>query len=160
MTKGLYILLITILINFLAQGSKYFIDWYRLGKRDWRVIFSTGGLPSSHSATVTTLALVVGVLEGFGSTLFAISLVLALIVMHDAMGVRREAGKHAEIINELVGDFEELLSEIGKHGIMDNPLYDKKLKILLGHKPIEVLSGFVFGILVPIPILIIFPFVG
>lgn len=160
MTKGLYIILITISINLLAQGSKYFIDWYRLGKRDWRVIFSTGGLPSSHSATVTTLALVVGVIEGFGSTMFAIALVLALIVMHDAMGVRREAGKHAEILNELVADFEELLTEIGKHGIMDNPLYDKKLKILLGHKPIEVLTGFIFGIIVPLPILFFFPFLG
>ncbi|MGL4662387.1 MAG: divergent PAP2 family protein [Culicoidibacterales bacterium] len=160
MTKGLYIILITISINLLAQGSKYFIDWYRLGKRDWRVIFSTGGLPSSHSATVTALAIVVGTVEGFGSTMFAISLVLALIVMHDAMGVRREAGKHAEVLNELVADFEELLAEIGKHGIMDNPLYDKKLKILLGHKPVEVLTGFLFGIIVPLPILFFFPFVG
>lgn len=160
MTKGLYIICITVAINLLAQGSKYFIDWYRLGKRDWRVIFSTGGLPSSHAATVTALAVVVGAIEGFGSTMFAIALILALIVMHDAMGVRREAGRHAEILNELVADFEELLSEIGKHGIMDNPLYDKKLKILLGHKPVEVLTGFIFGIFVPLPILIFFPFVG
>lgn len=160
MTKGLYIILITLAINLLAQGSKYFIDWYRFGKRDWRIIFSTGGFPSSHSATVTTLALVVGVVEGFGSTLFALALVLAMIVMHDAMGVRREAGKHAEVLNELVGDFEELLAEIGKRGIMDNPLYDKKLKILLGHQPMEVLAGFAFGIIVPLPILLFFPFIG
>lgn len=157
MTNGLYIILITILVNLLAQGSKYFIDWYRFGKRDWRVVFSTGGLPSSHSATVTALALLVGSVEGFGSTLFAIALVFALVVMHDAMGVRLEAGKHAEILNELVGDFGELLQEIGKHGIMDNPVYEKKLKILLGHKPVEVLAGFGFGIIATLPFLYLLP---
>lgn len=158
MTKGLYILLVAIMVNFLAQGSKYFIDWYRLGKRDWRIIFSTGGLPSSHSATVTSLAILVGVVEGFGSAIFAVALIFALVVMHDAMGVRREAGKHAEVLNELVEDLADLVDEVGKHGVMDNPLYEKKLKILLGHKPLEVLAGFVFGIIATLPFLYFFPF--
>lgn len=157
MSKGLYILLLTVAVNFLAQGSKYFIDWYRIGKRDWRVVFSTGGLPSSHSATVTALALFVGVVEGFDSVVFAIALIFAFVVMHDAMGVRFEAGKHAAILNELIIDFGELLDEIGKHGIMDNPLYDKKLKILLGHKPVEVLAGFIFGIITTCILVCIFP---
>jgi acid phosphatase family membrane protein YuiD len=102
----------------------------------WRRLIDTGGLPSAHSALVSGLTVGVGVSEGFGSTYFAISLVFALIVMYDALSLRREAGKHADILNELL-----LLSTI-REAFKER----EALKELLGHTPLEVVAGAILGV--------------
>lgn len=122
---------------------------YFIAAREWRpsLAFSTGGMPSSHSAAVTSLTTAVGITSGFDSALFAISAVFAIIVMFDAAGVRRHAGHHAAEINRLVDEFNAFVKEIKNH----NKEYTReKLKELLGHQPSEVLTGGIFGILTAI----------
>ena len=103
---------------------------------NWRRLIDTGGLPSAHSAFVTGLATGVGVADGLGSSTFAIASVFALIVMYDALSLRREAGKHADVLNEL------LLLSIIQEAFQER----EALKELLGHTPLEVLAGAALGI--------------
>ena len=103
---------------------------------DWERLFGDGGMPSGHSATVTALAITAGLEYGLGSAYFALAATLAVIVMHDAMGVRLEAGKHAKALNELL----ELLSS--------DLETDVKLKELLGHTPMQVIVGALLGLVV------------
>lgn len=121
---------------FVAQILKTLIFAYLEKQVNWRRMVETGGLPSAHSALVVGLAAGVGLNDGWQSTAFAISLVYALVVMYDAIGIRREAGKHADLLNELL-----LISVI-------RDLYKQreKLKELLGHTPIEVFAGALIGI--------------
>ena len=130
-------LLISIFSCLSAQALKVFIGYTYTKKLDKSLFFGTGGMPSSHSALVVSLATSIGIAEGLHSPLFALALVFALIVMYDAAGVRRAAGKHAEVINVLV----ERLQNIGITA-------DEKLKELLGHSPIEVVIGALWGILI------------
>lgn len=102
----------------------------------WRRLIDTGGLPSAHSAFVCGLASGVGVHDGVDSTAFALAFVFAAVVMYDALSLRREAGKHADILNELL-----LLSFI-----RDAFREREALKELLGHTPVEVLAGAALGI--------------
>ena len=97
-------------------------------------LMGDGGMPSGHSATVTALAVTAGIEYGFDSPLFAVAAVLAIIVMHDAMGVRLEAGKHAKAINELL----ELFSSDTENEV--------KLKEFLGHTPLQVFFGALLGL--------------
>lgn len=119
-----------------AQALKVLIDYGRTKEVNRSLFFGTGGMPSSHSAFVVALAASIGTAEGFHSPLFAIALVFAFIVMYDAAGVRRAAGKQAEVINMLMESLENM-------GITP----DEKLKELLGHSPIEVVAGALWGIL-------------
>lgn len=100
-------------------------------------LFGDGGMPSGHSATVTSLAVVSALQYGFGSFEFAITAVLAIIVCHDAMGVRLETGKQAILLNELVKSFEVLSTR---------ELPEVKLKEFVGHTPVQVLAGIAVGI--------------
>lgn len=97
-----------------------------------------GGMPSGHSATVCALAATAAVEYGLGSPAFAISVILAVVVMHDAMGVRRQAGEHAKAINELM----EMLA--------GDTAPEEKLQELLGHTPLQVILGGVLGVAVGI----------
>lgn len=99
----------------------------------------TGGMPSSHSAMVTALATGVGLTQGFGSPLFAVCAVFALIVMYDATGVRHSSGQQARLLNELVGELRAVVRE----GFAPLPL-----RVLMGHTYLEVLVGSVLGIVV------------
>lgn len=101
------------------------------------VFFGTGGMPSSHSAFVVAMAASIGTTEGLHSPIFAVALVFALVVMYDAAGVRRAAGKHAQVINTL-------MTRLKNIGITR----DEKLKELLGHSPIEVFVGALWGIMI------------
>lgn len=101
-------------------------------------IFGSGGMPSSHSATVVSMAASVGLAEGFGSSVFAVSLVLAFVVMYDAAGVRRAAGQHAFQINAIM----DMLAE------PDSEARINKLKEILGHTPAEVGAGALLGLIV------------
>ncbi len=104
-----------------------------------RRLWETGGMPSSHSATVTALATSVGISYGAASPLFAISSIFAIIVMHDAAGIRRAAGKQASALNRIGATLSK---------IFDERFDEEHLKELLGHNPIEVLTGALLGIAV------------
>lgn len=110
-------------------------------ERRWRpgAFMETGGMPSSHSAMVTALATGVGLTQGFGSPLFAVSAVFALIVMYDATGVRHSSGQQARLLNELVGELRAVVRE----GFAPLPL-----RVLMGHTYLEVLIGSLLGIVV------------
>ncbi len=104
---------------------------------DFSRLIGDGGMPSGHSATVTSLATSIGLVLGFGSPEFAIAGILAVIVCHDAMGVRLETGKQAVVLNELVKAFEALTSK---------QLPEVRLKEFVGHTPVQVLAGILVGI--------------
>ena len=131
------IIFVCILSWFTAQLLKVLICFWQEKKFDLKLFFSSGGMPSSHSAFVSSLGICVGLESGFDSELFAICFVFGLIVMYDASGVRRAAGKQAQVINIIVENIEGLGIKI-----------DEKLKELLGHSPIEVISGAILGIVV------------
>ena len=122
---------------FIAQVIKIIIELIRKKKLKLSLIMSSGGMPSSHSSFVVAVTTVLGLTEGFDSPIFALGAIVSLVVMYDASGVRRAAGKHAKIINEM-------LAGIENSGIV----LDKKLKEMLGHTPIEVLCGAILGITV------------
>ncbi len=123
---------------FVAQVLKTAIHAIIHKKLTWERMVGDGGMPSGHSATVTSLAVISGLSCGFGSFEFAVTAILATVVCHDAMGVRREAGKQAMLLNELVKAFEDLTRE---------DLPEVKLKEFVGHTPIQVLAGITIGIL-------------
>ena len=128
---------ISILACFLAQFIKIFTGkekFIQLSR-----IVTSGGMPSSHSSFVTSLATLVGIEKGFNSTDFAISSVFALIIMYDATGVRRAVGKQAAILNQILDDIQHK-----KH------IEQKRLKELIGHTPKEVLFGAILGIITAI----------
>lgn len=104
---------------------------------DFERMVGDGGMPSGHSATVTSLSVFCGLSFGFGSFQFAVTAILAIIVCHDAMGVRLETGKQAEVINELTKTIELLSSKEWNQ---------EKLKEFVGHTPIQVLAGILLGI--------------
>lgn len=103
------------------------------------VLTSSGGMPSSHSATVTSLAAACGILEGSASAAFIVAVFLGIIVVYDALNVRLEAGKHAEVLNKLN---EERVHE-GKEA-----LFEKPLKTTIGHTLPEIIAGIAIGLIV------------
>lgn len=130
------ILLVAIAACLIAQVLKLIIDLIQNGKVSAKVLTTTGGMPSAHSALVTALATGVGQGLGWKSAEFAIAAIFAIIVMYDAAGVRQAAGKQARILNQMV---EELFSE-------DHKFNEEKLKELLGHTPVQVIAGSILGI--------------
>lgn len=123
----------------LAQVLKIPIHYFRTGERDWSLLLRAGGMPSSHSALVTGTAHGIGLAQGFNSPLFALAVAFAMVVIYDATGIRRQAGRHAEIINAMVND---LLEGHPEHG-------SEKLKEVLGHSPGEAVVGILMGIIIP-----------
>lgn len=119
----------------IAQIAKTITSGYKEKRINFRRLVGTGGMPSSHSAFVTSLATAIGIVDGWDTTIFALATVFALIVMYDAAGVRRAAGKQAQVLNLIVAD------------INKNDFHPERLKELLGHTPVEVLVGALFGIL-------------
>jgi acid phosphatase family membrane protein YuiD len=111
--------------------------YFRTHRRiNLRLLVGAGGMPSAHSALVSSLATSIGLTEGWDSTLFLLSLALALIIMTDATGVRRAAGQQAAILNEMMDDFYQ-----------HHPIKPGRLKELLGHTPVQVIVGAVLGII-------------
>jgi len=130
------IIVTSVIAWFTAQLIKVIIVLIRDRKFDVERFVGSGGMPSAHSAFVVSLSIAVGITEGFGSAVFAVSMVLALIVMYDATGIRRAAGEQAKLLNQIVG----------KWGRKEFP--DVELKELLGHTPVQVIMGALVGILV------------
>ncbi|XP_075480248.1 uncharacterized protein LOC142520968 [Primulina tabacum] len=120
----------------IAQSIKLVTSWYKENHWDLKQLVGSGGMPSSHSATVVALALAVGLQDGFGGSLFATAFVLACVVMYDATGVRLHAGRQAEVLNQIVC---ELPAE--------HPLAESRpLRELLGHTPSQVIAGALLGL--------------
>ena len=111
---------------------------------------STGGMPSSHSAAVTSLTTAIAYESGLDSPLFAVSAIFAVIVMFDATGIRYQAGQQALIINQMRLDFQTFVQEAKGWQQKDGQQKIKELKTLLGHKPSEVFAGAVTGILISV----------
>jgi uncharacterized protein len=121
----------------LAQIIKVPLDYLRFKTWDWALLLRAGGMPSSHSALVAACAHSTGLFYGFDSPVFALAGVIAMVVIYDATGIRRQAGKHAEIINAMIRDL--------AHG---HPLQEKQLREVLGHTPLEALGGTIFGLVI------------
>ena len=126
-----------IMAAFFAQVLKFIIYTLKSERINFKIFTTTGGMPSSHSAGVMGLATSIGLIAGFDSLVFAVSFGFALITMYDAAGVRRAAGKTAACLNKMMDDFY-------KHDVQ---AIGGKLKELLGHTPLEVIMGAIFGIL-------------
>lgn len=121
----------------LAQVIKIPLDYFRTRRWNWALLFTTGGMPSSHSSLMTATTLAIGLYYGLDSPLFAIGVAITMIVVYDAAGVRQQAGIHARRINVLFG---ELL-----HG---HPINQKDLREVIGHTPLEVTGGILLGLAV------------
>lgn len=131
-------LLVALSSWFWAQLIKTIIHAIVTKKVDFTRLVGDGGMPSGHSATVSSLAVSAAMVYGLGSFEFAIALIFAIVVCKDAMGVRLETGKQAAIINDIVEAFNVLTSE--------EKLPDAKLKEFVGHTPLQVIAGILLGI--------------
>ncbi|MDN3016770.1 divergent PAP2 family protein [Paenibacillus sp. BSR1-1] len=144
MNKGVYLALFSIA---LAQGVKIPIHYFK--KKEWRpeLFFGTGGMPSSHSAGVSTLTTYIALQRGLPTVDFALSLVYGLIVMYDAQGVRRQTGELTLKVNSMNDLIEKIQKDESVEFKEEKP---KKLKEMLGHEPEEVIGGALLGVLVGI----------
>ncbi len=124
---------------FIAQFYKVVSAIVSKKKFEIKRLWNTGGMPSSHSSAVSSLATAIGITQGLYTPLFAAVVVLAIIVMHDAAGIRRAAGQQAGVLNKIT---ESLTS------LFDERFSNKQLKELLGHTPVEVFVGAILGIAV------------
>ncbi|KAI8109250.1 hypothetical protein M9435_005662 [Picochlorum sp. BPE23] len=122
---------------FLAQFFKIFTKWYKTGIFSVGAFFDSGGMPSSHSSLCAAVTTAVGIHHGLGSSLFAVCTCFSVIVMYDAMGVRRHAGLQAQVLNAVVNDLLE-----------GHPVSERKLKEVLGHTPRQVMCGAILGLTV------------
>jgi acid phosphatase family membrane protein YuiD len=119
----------------IAQVIKVPLTFITTREWDWALLLRAGGMPSSHSALVAGVAHAIGLSEGYGTPLFALCFVLAVIVIYDATGIRRQAGIHASIINKMITDLAS-----------GHPLKQEELREVLGHTPLEALAGMLLGI--------------
>ncbi|HEY2420575.1 MAG TPA: divergent PAP2 family protein, partial [Neobacillus sp.] len=127
-----YPILAALLGMLIAQFVKIPIHFFMSREIKWKLLFSTGGMPSSHTSTIISLTTAIGLISGFNSDDFAICVVVSGIVIYDATGIRRQAGFHAEILNKLLTDFNRLIKSV-KDPNLKYPESQKKLKELLGH---------------------------
>ena len=130
-------LCVPLLVWLAIQIVKFITDWIVNKKPNFKRLFGAGGMPSSHSAVVATLTTLIGQEYGVESGIFAMSCVFSAIVMYDAAGVRRAAGKQATLLNKLV-------ENAANSGIV----VSEKLVEVLGHTPLQVLVGAIIGVLV------------
>ena len=128
---------VSLLAWFIAQLLKVILTLIFNKKLDIRRFIGAGGMPSSHSALVVSLATSVGQFEGYNSPIFALALTFSLIVMYDAAGVRRAAGKQAAVLNEILEQIHT-----------NRSIPEEKLKELLGHTPVEVIAGALLGFVI------------
>ena len=133
-----------------AQVLKTVIYSIMYKKFSWHRFFGDGGMPSAHSATVSALAIVVGNSCGYGSATFGLAVIFAVVVMHDALGVRRETGKQAVTLLTIADVIKNYIDE------QDLNLKTEKLKVLVGHTPSQVFFGAILGIVVAIIYIILF----
>ena len=133
------VLITTMIAWALAQIVKPPLYYLINHKWSWAPLFSPGGMPSSHSALMVSATVAIGLHDGFNTPIFALACASTVVVLYDAAGVRRQAGIHAQKINVLIN---ELLS--------GHPISEKQLREVLGHTPLEVVGGVVWGIIVSV----------
>lgn len=131
------IIFTTLLAWFIAQTFKVLLGVITEKRFNFKWFVGTGGMPSSHAAAVSALATSVGLHEGFATPLFAIALLFAIVVLFDAQGVRHASGRQAEVLNRILDDI-----------YWKKRIKEDRLKELLGHTPVEVLTGTAVGIVV------------
>jgi len=131
---------------FLAQVIKIPLDYLYTRRWNWALLLSVGGMPSSHTSLLASATVAIGLYYGFDNPLFALGVAITMVVTYDAAGVRRQAGIHAQRINMV---FQELLR--------GHPIDQKELREVLGHTPLEVTGGILFGILVAFLVWLIWP---
>lgn len=131
------VLIAGLLAWLIAQSLKVPLEYRHTHKINWSVLFSAGGMPSSHSALMVATTLAIGLFYGFDSPLFALAIAITMVVTYDASNIRRQAGIHAQKINFII---EELFA--------GRPISDETLKEVLGHTPKEVAAGVVLGCVV------------
>lgn len=129
------ILFSALLSWFIAQCLKIPFEYMRSQTVDWSLLLKAGGMPSSHTALISSMAYAVGLHAGFDTPLFGMSVVMAMIVIYDATGVRREAGRQAAVLNDI-------LEDLAKGKLKTQ----KRLREMLGHSPTEVFGGMVLGL--------------
>lgn len=129
-------LIIPIVLWFLIQTFKVITELIKTKKLNFKRIMGAGGMPSSHSAVVTSIATLIGKDAGFDSMLFALSVILACVVMYDAAGIRRAAGKQAVLLNKIVNT----------PGLSNLEVQEKLVEVL-GHSPVQVFVGAIIGII-------------
>ncbi len=128
----------------IGQAIKLVTEYISRRRWNWVLLFSAGGMPSSHSALMASVTLSTGLYAGFNSPLFGLAVAISVVVIYDATGIRRQAGIHAQKINMLLN---ELFS--------GQPISEEQLKEVLGHTPIEAAGGVVLGIVVALLIWLI-----
>ena len=131
-------LIAAILAWFIAQVIKVVLVLVEEKRFDFGKMISSGGMPSSHSATVCALSTATALQYGPNSFEFAMAAIFALVVMYDAIGVRQESGKQAQVLNDMI----EIFTHMGKK--ID---VEKQLKEFIGHTPLQVLCGAILGII-------------
>ena len=124
----------------IAQILKLLINWRVKHTLDWRRMFGMGGMPSSHTAFLVAMTVMVGAREGLDSTLFAMTFAFTAVVVYDAMGVRYQTGEQSKVINRIL---HEMLVE-GKK------LTEEKMQELVGHTPLELAFGGLIGLITPV----------
>jgi acid phosphatase family membrane protein YuiD len=129
------IFLITLVVWVLAQMTKVLLGVFKEKRFNFRWLIGTGGMPSSHTAGASALATSVGLGYGFNNPLFAVAAAFAMVTMFDAQGVRRATGFQATILNKMMDDI-----------YWKGQIEEQRLKELVGHTPVEVLAGFIFGV--------------
>jgi acid phosphatase family membrane protein YuiD len=122
-----------------AQALKIPLDFLQSHHWNWASFFAAGGMPSSHSALITSTAMAVGLYHGFDTPLFALAVAAAMVIVYDAAGVRRQAGMHAQKINILVNEL-----------LQGHPISQQELREVLGHTPLEAVGGVLLGLVLAI----------
>jgi acid phosphatase family membrane protein YuiD len=122
----------------IAQAIKTGVILFQEKRLDWNYMISSGGMPSAHTATVCSLATSIAMTEGMGSTYFSIAVVLAIIVMYDAAGVRQSVGEHSAFLNRLIKELSFKTTRMER---------EEDFREFIGHTPFQVLIGAVLGIL-------------
>jgi hypothetical protein len=132
-----YVLVAGMIAWAIAQSIKVPIEYLQTHKWNWALFIQAGGMPSSHSALIIGVTHAIGLSTGFNSALFALAFAVSMIVIYDATGIRRQAGKHAELINAMINDL-----------AAGHPLKQEELREVLGHTPLEALGGILLGVIV------------
>lgn len=143
------VLIAAIISSLLAQILKLPLEYLRTKQWDWSLLFSTGGMPSSHSAVVTSAAANIGHYVGFDTPLFGLAFAVAMVVIYDSTNIRRQAGFHAQQINRIVKEvFTGKVKPVKEF---------QELSEVLGHSPVEALGGMVLGIIISLFTWLIWP---
>ena len=141
----LYVFVASLLGCLLAQFLKPFCHYAIHREWDWKLVGASGRMPSSHASLVTALAISIGLTDGFNSNTFYIALCFACITCFDAANVRYYAGQNISLVHKLIDDLKELSN---MKLPLDDPIYQKKMKEVLGHTYFEVLGGIILGVVV------------